>query len=77
MEDLKQGVLQSSEMPTYQGVPELPVTLMKQITNDFFAERELGKSVFGTVYKVRVDPLTFKHQILPYETVILMIHGGG
>ena len=72
MEDLKQGVLQSSEMPTY-----LPVTFMMQITDDFSPDRELGKSVFGTVYKVRVDPLTFKHQILPYETVILMIHGGG
>jgi len=69
---IDEGVLQSSEMPTY-----LPVTFMMQITDDFSPDRELSKSGFGTVYKVRVDPLTFKHQILPYETVILMIHGGG
>jgi len=51
MEDLKQGLLQSLEMPTY-----LPVTFMKEITNDFSPDRELGKSVFGTVYKVRLTP---------------------
>jgi len=34
----------------------LPTTFMKEITSDFSPEREVGRSVFGTVYKVRVDP---------------------
>jgi hypothetical protein len=30
----------------------LPATFMKEITSDFASERELGRSVFGIVYKV-------------------------
>ena len=41
----------ASTLPT-----NLPVTFMKEITRDFSVELELGRSVFGTVYKVRVDP---------------------
>jgi len=44
---INEGLLQSSEMPTY----DLPMTFMMQITDDFSPDRELGNSVFGTVYK--------------------------
>jgi len=30
---------------------DLPVTFIKEITKDFSPEQELGRSVFGTVYK--------------------------
>ena len=35
---------------------DLPVTFIKEITKDFSPEQELGRSVFGTVYKVRLTP---------------------
>ena len=62
----------ASTLPT-----NLPATFMKEITADFASERELGRSVFGIVYKVNDQALTFKHQILQYKTLVLMIHGGG
>ena len=37
----------ASTLPT-----NLPATFMKEITADFASERELGRSVFGIVYKV-------------------------
>ncbi|KAF8689677.1 hypothetical protein HU200_041708 [Digitaria exilis] len=39
-----------STLPT-----NLPATFMKEITNDFSSDRELGRSVFGTVYKGVLD----------------------
>jgi serine/threonine protein kinase len=30
---------------------DLPATFMKEITNDFSPDQELGRSIFGTVYK--------------------------
>jgi disease resistance protein RPM1 len=35
---------------------DLPATFMKEITNDFSPDQELGRSIFGTVYKVRLTP---------------------
>ena len=48
---------------------------MKEITNDFSAEREIGHSVFGTVYEVYNWTLELKHDFLHHKILVLVIHG--
>ena len=60
----------ASTLPT-----NLPATFMKEITNDFSAEREIGHSVFGTVYEVYNWTLELKHDFLHHKILVLVIHG--
>jgi len=55
-EEVKQVVHQSSKLERLPRIgstlpTDLPATFMKEITADFNSEREIGRSVFGIVYK--------------------------
>lgn len=46
----------------------LPLSLLKEITNDFSNEQELGNGGFAVVYKVRI------HQLLLLRLILIKIY---